>query len=217
MPCSVEDGPGSGGVGGWTEAGGGAPGHLTFLILEVFLATTDTPCFWSRSLLPRLSDEDAEGLAQQESSGAMSAAPGTQAFPPSCSPGVSIRPDGAPARNSCPRPQAGIPKCAEPEAVPVCAPTVLGSRDHPPPPWLSCSLGSRGAHPVSISLHPGAPLPSQLLFLACLGLPLSATQGFTLFPSGGRSTALVTLPTRAWARPHCPKTASAEGRVTLSP
>lgn len=113
--------------------------------------------------------------------------------------------------------QAGIPKCAEPEAVPVCAPTVLGSRDHPPPPWLSCSLGSRGAHPVSISLHPGAPLPSQLLFLACLGLPLSATQGFTLFPSGGRSTALVTLPTRAWARPHCPKTASAEGRVTLSP
>ena len=165
MPCSVEDGPGSGGVGGWTEAGGGAPGHLTFLILEVFLATTDTPCFWSRSLLPRLSDEDAEGLAQQESSGAMSAAPGTQAFPPSCSPGVSIRPDGAPARIP-----GWTPKVRRARGRPSLRPHRPGQQRPPPTPMAVLQPGKPGrppcvhqpppwgASPFSASL-PGLPRP----------------------------------------------------------
>lgn len=67
--------------------------------------------------------------------------------------------------------QAGIPKCEEPEAVPVCTPTILGSRDHPLPPWLTCSLGSRGS-----TLRPSASTPGRLCLLSFSSWPASASR-----------------------------------------
>lgn len=92
--------------------------------------------------------------------------------------------------------QVGILKCVEPEAVPVCTPTVLGSSDHPHPTMADLQSGKPGRPPCVHQPPPqgASPFSASLFPSAWLGLLLSATQGLTLFPSGGGSAALVPPP-----------------------
>lgn len=92
--------------------------------------------------------------------------------------------------------QAGILKCAEPEVVLICTPTVLGSSDHPHPTMADLQPG-KPEHPPCVHQPPpqgASPFSASLFSSAWLGLLLSAAQGLTLFPSGGRSAALVPPP-----------------------
>ena len=66
--------------------------------------------------------------------------------------------------------QAGIPKCAEPEAVPVCTPIVLGSRDHRHPHGCPAAWESRAP-----TLRPSASTLGRFSLLSFSSWPASAS------------------------------------------
>ena len=94
--------------------------------------------------------------------------------------------------------QVGILKCVEPEAVPICTPTVLGSSDHPHPTMADLQPGKPGRPPCVHQPPPqgASPFSASLFSSAWLGLLLSAARGLTLFPSGGGSPPLSPRPRR---------------------